>query len=148
MKHVVPTLVYVLGFTAIEVDLYLGLYVFYNLSFGFSLSDALSQAGIQLWGRACFCQIPGFWQIPVQILSLFLVCWIGWRRQMMMFLAVVVTFTILVLVPLLRNQSVFLLWEFWLPPTAFTMGEGFAITVSTLLTLFLFRFVPKLFPKY
>ncbi len=135
MKKMFENYAFVLSFTTIEVIIFVALYILHAFIFkGFSFPDSMIKGGYELFWRVMSLQIF------IQILFIFIACKINYQRDIMILLGALLAFSIASVISFSDFSSV---WRLMKLPTKETLGEGFAISVSVICTLIIYRNILK-----
>lgn len=131
MKNVFENYQFVLSFIAIDILFYVMFYVLHAFIFGgFIFSEALLKGGYELYWRVISLQVV------LQILFMFAGLKIGFQRELMILLAALLAFAIASFISFSDISS---LWKLMKLPTKDVLGEGFAISMSVIITMVIFR---------
>lgn len=133
MKNILENSGYVLLFLGVELFIFFGIYVLHALFFkSFPFSESLVRGGYEVFWR--FISL----QIFIEAALIFVSLKIEFSRELMMFASALLAYSIASVISFSEMSAIWNLMKF---PTKEAVGEGFAIAVSVILTLMIFRII-------
>lgn len=131
MKKAIEGSNYILSFLGVELLIFFSIYVLHALIFkSFSLPDAAIRGLYEIFWRIISLQII------IQAVFMYFAVKAGFVRELMVFVSALVAYAVACVISFSDMAAI---WNLMRLPTKEAVGEGFAITVSVITTLVLFR---------
>lgn len=133
MKKTLDGPAFVFAFVGVELLIFFSIYVLHALMFkSLTLPDSLVRGGYEVFWR--FMSL----QIFMQVILMFILLRVGISRELVILISALTAYSAACIIAFSEVSAV---WSLMRLPTKEAVGEGFAIVVSVISALALFRIV-------